>query len=73
MTNKKQTINQIQEQYKLDNYDINLIKELRRRIQNNPKLIITSIKKVSPSGMSRVISYNYFDKNNYLRNITLAI
>ena len=67
------TINQIQEQYNLDNWDTKLIKELKRRIQSNPKLIITSIKKVSASGMSRVITYNYFDKENNLRCIDSLI
>lgn len=50
---------------------IEILKELKKDLKN--KRIIATVKSVSRSGMSRVISFNYYSKNHYLYNINYKI
>ena len=50
---------------------IEILKELKKDLKN--KKIIATVKSVSRSGMSRIITFNYYNKKHYLYNIDYKI
>lgn len=51
-----------------------LLKELKEILKDNVSdRLICSVKKVSSSGMSRVVSFNYMCKNGYIYNLNYKI